>query len=321
MRVAIIGNPHYADLESLLERVEREADRLGIDLVFEPELANGSGRAITPLREIGSDIALVLTLGGDGTLLRAARVAGPRGIPVLGCNLGRLGFLTLVPQDELEAALGSVATGQYELDERLALHIEVWEKGSDRPRDETFYAVNDAVIHKSGFARLIGLSVHADTDVVGHYSADGIILATATGSTAYSLSAGGPIVAPGMDGIIATPISPHTLAVRPVVFPGDTRIAVELLSGDDDLQLTVDGQRGCPLSVGDRVEVVRSDHPVKLVRLPEHSFFDVLRRKLHWGDARWQAVAEANRREGDPGEDDPEDPDSADVDSVGDESC
>ncbi len=286
MRVAIVGNPHYPDLESLLERVEREAVDLGIDLVFEPELATKSDRASAPLSEMGTDVALMLTLGGDGTLLRAARVAGPRGIPVLGCNLGRLGFLALVPLEELEAALQTVASGKYELEERLALQIEVRAKGSDQPQDETFYAVNDAVIHKSGFARVISLRVHADSDVVGHYSADGIILATATGSTAYSLSAGGPIVAPTMNGIVATPISPHTLAVRPVVFPGDTRISVELLSGDDDLQLTVDGQRGCHLSVGDRVDVIRSEHPVKLVRLPDYSFFNVLRRKLFWGDVR-----------------------------------
>ena len=228
----------------------------------------------------------MLTLGGDGTLLRAARVAAPLGIPVLGCNLGRLGFLTLVPTDELEAAMSSVASGEYDLEERLTLRIEVRVNGSDAPESKSFHAINDAVIHKSGFARLISYRVLADDDVVGQYSADGIILATATGSTAYSLSAGGPIVSPTMEGIVATPISPHTLAVRPVVFPGDTRISVELLSGDHDLQLTVDGQRGCPLSVGDRVQVVRSRHPVRLVRLPDYSFFTVLRRKLRWGDVR-----------------------------------
>ena len=286
MRFAIIGNPESPDVEPLLERVERKAAELGIALVFEPGLATHPRREAVPLEEIGEDTALVLTLGGDGTLLRAARVAAPLGIPVLGCNLGRLGFLTLVPQDELEGAMSSVASGEYELEERLALRIEVHVNGSDGPREQRFHAINDAVIHKSGFARLISYRVRADDDVVGHYSADGIIVSTATGSTAYSLSAGGPIVAPTMEGIVATPISPHTLAVRPVVFPGDTRISVELLSGDHDLQLTVDGQRGGPLAVGDRVEVVRSRHPVRLVRLPDYSFFNVLRRKLRWGDVR-----------------------------------
>ena len=286
MRFAIIGNPESPHLEPLLARVERKAAELGISLVFEPSLATAGRRESAPLEEIGEDVALVLTLGGDGTLLRAARVAAPLGIPVLGCNLGRLGFLTLVPTDELEAAMSSVASGEYDVEERLTLRIEVRVDGSDAPESKSFHAINDAVIHKSGFARLISYRVLADDDVVGQYSADGIILATATGSTAYSLSAGGPIVSPTMEGIVATPISPHTLAVRPVVFPGDTRISVELLSGDHDLQLTVDGQRGCPLSVGDRVQVVRSRHPVRLVRLPDYSFFTVLRRKLHWGDVR-----------------------------------
>ncbi|WP_420634825.1 NAD(+)/NADH kinase [Candidatus Palauibacter sp.] len=286
MRFAIIGHPDHPDLEPLIDRVERRAAELDIALVFEPTLATRAGRESAPIDEIEAGVDLVLSLGGDGTLLRAARVAAPLGIPVLGCNLGRLGFLTMVPMDEIEAAMASVAKGEYTLEERLALRIEVRVSGSDSSADPSFYAVNDAVIHKSGFARLIGLRVLADDDEVGHYSADGIILATATGSTAYSLSAGGPIVSPTMGGIVATPISPHTLAVRPVVFSGDTRISVELLSGDHDLQLTVDGQRGCPLSVGDRVDVVRSRHPVRLVRLPDYSFFTVLRRKLRWGDVR-----------------------------------
>ena len=292
MRVAIIGNPQYPLLESLLTRVEKQAESLGIELSFEPELAREEVRRVMPLDKIEKDVDLVLTLGGDGTLLRAARVAGPLGIPVLGCNLGRLGFLTLVPQEELEVVLESVFRGDFELEERLALTVQVCGKGSSGPHGEAFYAINDVVVHKSGFARLIGLRLSADSDEVGHYSADGIILATATGSTAYSLSAGGPIVAPTVKGIVATPISPHTLAVRPVVFPGDALISVELLSGDDDLQLTVDGQRGCLLQVGDRVDIACAKHPVKLVRLSDYSFFTVLRRKLRWGDVRSHPVSE-----------------------------
>ncbi len=286
MTFFIIGNADHPELEPLLHRVERRADELGVSLVFERSLALKAGRDYASLGEIEGEVTLVLVLGGDGTLLRAARLAAPRGIPVLGCNLGRLGFLTMVSEDELEAAMSMVASGDYALERRIALRIRVVPHGPDGPDERSFYAINDAVIHKSGFARLIGLRVLADDDEVGHYSADGIILATATGSTAYSLSAGGPIVSPTMDGIVATPISPHTLAVRPVVFSGDTRISVKLLSGDHDLQLTVDGQPGCLLSVGDRVEVSRSRHAVGLVRLPCHSFFTVLRRKLRWGDVR-----------------------------------
>jgi len=285
MRVAVIGNPHYPGLDSIVDRLGGAAVANGIDLVFEPALARHGHE--TGETEALAAADLVLTLGGDGTLLRGARMAGPRGTPVLGCNLGRLGFLTLVARDELEAALVSVASGDYVLEERLSLRVRVRRSNSARDDGrEEYYGVNDAVLHKSGFARLITLRVWADDDEVGHYSADGIIVATATGSTAYSLSAGGPILVPTMDGIVATPISPHMLAVRPVVFPGTTRLTIELLSGLDDLALTVDGQTGCTLDVSDRVEIEKSDHPLKLIRLPGHPFFSVLRAKLHWGDVR-----------------------------------
>ncbi|MDX1393606.1 MAG: NAD(+)/NADH kinase [Gemmatimonadota bacterium] len=286
-RLGVIGNPHYHDLDGVIEDLERAAGGLGLELLFEEALGRGD-HPVVDLEE--DDVDLVLTLGGDGTLLRGARAAGRRGIPVVGCNLGRLGFLTLVAREELGDALEAVVNGEGAIEERVALDVRVVGDGhaaaADPARAESHYTVNDAVVHKSGFARLITLRLWADDEEVGHYSADGIILATATGSTAYSLSAGGPIVVPTMPAIIATPISPHTLAVRPVVFPASTRISVELLSDFDDLTLTVDGQSGQTLSVGDRVEVVQSDHPLRLLRLPGHPFFGVLRRKLRWGDVR-----------------------------------
>ncbi|MFV1987746.1 MAG: NAD(+)/NADH kinase [Gemmatimonadota bacterium] len=288
MRVAIIGNAHYHDLDGVLTQLEGIGERLGLDLFFEAELER-HGRAVADLAADTFDF--VLTLGGDGTLLRGARAAGPRGIPVLGCNLGRLGFLTLVALDELEETLAAVVRGEGEIEERVALDVRVVGDGTTESPTEfseaaSHYTVNDAVLHKSGYARLITLRLWADDEEVGHYSADGIIVATATGSTAYSLSAGGPIVVPTMEGIVATPISPHTLAVRPVVFPASTRITVELLTDSDDLALTVDGQGGTRLAFGDRVVIVRSVHPLRLLRLPGHPFFGVLRRKLRWGDVR-----------------------------------
>ena len=288
MRVAIIGNAYHHDLDEVLTHLEGIGERLGLDLFFEAELER-HGRAVADLDVDAFD--LVLTLGGDGTLLRGARAAGPRGIPVLGCNLGRLGFLTLVARDEMEEALEAVVRGDGKIEERVALDVRVVGDGTTNAPTNvaeatSHYTVNDAVLHKSGYARLITLRLWADDEEVGHYSADGIIVATATGSTAYSLSAGGPIVVPTMEGIVATPISPHTLAVRPVVFPASTRITVEPLTDSDDLALTIDGQGGTKLAVGDRVEIVRSVHPLKLLRLPGHPFFGVLRRKLRWGDVR-----------------------------------
>ena len=286
MRFAIAGNPHLPDLEGILDRVERKAAELGIPLVFEASLSANGRRESASLEEFDRDIDLVLTLGGDGTLLHTARVAAPRGIPVLGCNLGRLGFLARVSLDGIEAAMSNVANGDYEIEERLALRVESRVMGPGGPEPLSAYAINDAVIHKGRFERLVSFRVLADDQLVGQYSADGVIMATATGSTAYSLSAGGPIVSPSVDGIVVTPIAAHTLALRPAVFPGDTRLSVEPVSADTDLQLTVDGQQGCAIEAGACVRTARSRHPVRLVRLPGDSFFAALRKKLRWGDVR-----------------------------------
>lgn len=307
MRIGVMGNREYPELGRVLERLTRKAGELGVELVPEERveaMVPGDGAR---LGESWGAVDCLVTLGGDGTLLTGAREAGPRGIPVLGVNLGRLGFLTSAPLEELETALGRVVAGEYREEERLALDVRV-RPGEDRygPSSEgtapeggsgdgpveassvaRFYALNDAVVHKSGFARLITLRVWVDDEEVGQYSADGIVLATATGSTAYSLSAGGPVLVPSLDALVATPISPHTLAVRPVVVPADARltVAVQPRSGDETI-LTVDGQAGVGLNAGDRVEAVRSDHPVRLIQFPGQSFFSVLRRKLRWGDVR-----------------------------------
>lgn len=289
-RIGVVGNLHYPELEAVLDDVRAAADEHGVETLYEEALGGGGARG-GKLEEGWDGVQLLVTLGGDGTLLRGARIAGPRRVPVLGCNLGRLGFLTGMARDEIREGMGRLAAGEFEVEERLTLRVAVHAERPaasrvDEAAGEGYYTVNDAVIHKSGFARLITLRVWADDEEVGQYSADGIILATATGSTAYSLSAGGPIVVPTMDGIVATPISPHTLAVRSVVLPGSTRLSVELFSDHGDVVLTVDGQVGCQLRAGDRVEAVRSADPMRLVRLPGYRFFSVLRRKLHWGDVR-----------------------------------
>jgi NAD+ kinase len=152
--------------------------------------------------------------------------------------------------------------------------------------EQTFYALNDAVVHKGGFARLLAMRVWVDDEEVGQYSADGIVVATATGSTAYSLSAGGPILVPSLDALVATPICPHTMAIRPVVVPAGATIQVEILSRMDGILVTVDGQSGGRLGGGGKVTVRRSPHPVRLIRMPDQNFFSVLRQKLRWGDVR-----------------------------------
>ncbi len=293
MKIGVLGNPDYSGLSDVLDRLRAVAGEHGIDLCFHEELSfpEGSqalGDATWP------EIDCLLTLGGDGTLLRGARLAGPRGIPILGCNVGRLGFLTSAPLSELEDAIERLARGDYTEDERLALEVTVEREEAFEADVGPFYALNDAVIHKSGFARLVRLQVWADDEELGLYSADGIIISTATGSTAYSLSAGGPILVPGLDALVTTPICPHTLAVRPVVHPAEARITVEVAMGDGEVVLTVDGQIGSALRSGDRVIARRSAHPIRLVRFPGQTFFSVLRRKLRWGDVRpWEVGGES----------------------------
>ena len=284
MRIGVFGNPEYRRLPDVVGRLEERAGALGVELAFGPDTGSLAGDGARSLSESWDGLDVLLTLGGDGTLLQAARLAGPRGIPVVGCNLGRLGFLTAAPLEELESMLERLVAGDYREERRLALDITVRRADGEEGPDERFYALNDAVIHKTGFARLITLRVWVDDEEVGQYSADGIVLATATGSTAYSLSAGGPVLVPSLDAIVATPISPHTLAVRPVVIPSDSRVVVELRPRSQETILTVDGQAGVELAAGDRVKATPSEAPVRLVQFPDQSFFSVLRRKLRWGD-------------------------------------
>ena len=281
-RVGVVGHARYAELHAVLGRVLAFGERAGVELRFEAGLLpRGTGeRPLAP--EECAELDLLLVLGGDGTLLRGARMVAPYGVPVLGVNLGHLGFLTSASPEELETALSRTLAGEVVIDRRMTL--EVAAQGRDGELRGAALALNDAVLHKGGVARVIRLAVHVHGEEVGTYSADGIIFSTPTGSTAYSLSAGGPIVSPGVECIIATPISPHTLAVRPLVLPADETISVEVLSPTQELILTLDGQEGAALSPGDRVVVRRGERPVKLVRFPGQTFFSTLRRKLRWGD-------------------------------------
>ena len=296
MRLGVLGHTGHATLPDALRRLGNCAERLGAEVFLSEELGDLRDEGGTPLLEGGrldenlDKIDLLLTLGGDGTLLRGARIAGPRDTPLLGVNLGHLGFITAAPFDALEAALDRWSAGDFVEEKRLALDIAILRvggapaEGSDEARRA--YALNDAAIHKGGFARLIRMRVWVDREEVGQYSADGIVISTATGSTGYSLSAGGPILVPSLDALVATPICPHTLAIRPVVVPADVPITVEIASDTDGVLLTVDGQPGGDLGLGDRVRVARSPHPTRLVRFPESNFFHVLRQKLRWGDVR-----------------------------------
>jgi NAD+ kinase len=278
----VVGHPRYAIFEAALARLAAQAGREGADLYFEEALLPLVPGAAALASEMCGDLDLLITLGGDGTLLRGARLVAPHGVPVMGINLGHLGFLTAAAPSELEDALSAWCRGDTALDERMALHVAAQSENGDGRGH--YLALNDAVLHKGGAARVIRLAVSSSGEDVGTYSADGIILSTPTGSTAYSLSAGGPIVVPTVDCIIATPICPHTLGLRPLVLPADQVVTLEVLTPSEELILTIDGQEHERLTPGQKVVIRRAELPVRLVRLPGQSFFSTLRRKLRWGD-------------------------------------
>jgi NAD+ kinase len=258
-----------------------------VDVVYDTdtgELARGGTQRVVTRDELPSLVDMVLVLGGDGTLLSmAGRIArAGRDIPILGVNFGSLGFLTEIRIDELYATLESVLTGKAQFDRRLMLHAEAHRQGE--PVDARV-VLNDIVITRASVSRIIDLSVSVNNSFVTRVKADGLIIASPTGSTAYNLAAGGPIVHPVVDALVLTPIAPHTLTNRPVVIPASMAVEVRPhVHGADEVFVTFDGQSGYPLQNGDLVRVRRSSHALRIVRAPARSYFEVLREKLKWGE-------------------------------------
>jgi NAD+ kinase len=225
-------------------------------------------------------VDLVVVLGGDGTLLSVARHLGGRHVPILGVNLGALGFLTEVSTDEMIQTLDLCIEGRASVQNRMTLDATLHREGSVLA---TYSCLNDVVVNKSAMARIIEVRIEVGGDWLTDMRADGLILATPTGSTAYNLSAGGPILAPGVDGIVLAPLCPHTLTMRPIVLDGKDSVDITLLRGSEEVFLTADGQTGCPVRIGDCVRVQRSPHEVPLVSSPHRGYFALLREKLGWG--------------------------------------
>jgi NAD+ kinase len=279
IRLGVAGHLGYDGLSDVLATLRRLAPRLGLTISYEESLMAVAGDGAPPI--VPGEVDAMLTLGGDGTLLRAARIVEHHPVPILGINLGRLGFLTCCPAEVLEDALSRLATGAYLVELRMTLDARVNDvHGAER---SAWRALNDVVLHKGGFARIVTMWVQANGETVAHYSADGIVLSTPTGSTAYNLSAGGPVVFPTLEVLLVTPVSPHTLALRPLVLPPTSEITVRVEDGPDELLVTVDGQVGTTFAKGETLIVRRSPHPVPIVRFPESSFFATMREKLHWG--------------------------------------
>jgi NAD+ kinase len=231
------------------------------------------------LYEATGEYDLIIVLGGDGTLLAVAR-AQQGDAPILGVNMGSLGFLTEISRAELYPSLGEILAGRFDTDRRSLLDVELQRRGGDTV---AYRALNDVVVAKSALARMIDLRIEVDEQLVARYRSDGLILSTPTGSTAYNLSAGGPIAYPLLPIVLVTPICPHTLTHRPLVVPDSSLILVTLETQSEEVFVTVDGQEGMPIENGDKVSVRSSDKAVRLVRISGRSFYDGLRSKLRWG--------------------------------------
>ncbi len=280
-RIGIIANiekPGTKEvLTSLVEWLEAKRAKFALEEGLVPLV--GRKELAYPREEVPTHSDMIIALGGDGTLLAAARAVGNRGTPILGVNLGRLGFLTELKPKEIFPTLERIWQGNYSLEERMVLRVVI----SSKPGAPIFYALNDLVIDKGSFSRVIQLETFLNGESLSTFSADGLIISTPTGSTAYSLSAGGPIINPRMEAIIITPICPHSLSVRPMVISQEETFEVAVYSDHNSAMLTIDGQVGYELSSGDRVRIVKGDYKVTLVHSTDQSFYQVLREKLKWG--------------------------------------
>lgn len=276
---AIVSKPAKPELAEIVPEALRWLTAHGYRVYIDQQTAAyQTNEFVVPRAEIaGYKPEFVLVLGGDGTLLSAARAIGAAEIPMLAVNLGSLGFLTEVHLDEMYLTLTAAMEGRCPVESRLVLDCRLFR---NRHEIAHYHALNDAVI-KSTVARLIGFELCIDGEHVVEYQADGVILATPTGSTAYSLAAGGPVLIPSVEAILLTPICPHSLTHRPLVVGADACISVRLDSGADGV-LSVDGQVGMPVVQGDRIECRKADYRVKLLRI-RRPFFDVLRSRLKWG--------------------------------------
>ena len=278
----ILSKPGIEHASALVPALVDWLSRHGVGARYDDETALYLGRSDgLPRERVPDGAQLIIVLGGDGTLLSAARAIRGRDIPIFAVNLGRLGFLTAFAIDEIYPELERALRGEQRVATRRMLSCEVVRKGSVVA---SYEALNDVVITKSSIARMIDLETRVDDHYVCTYKADGLIVATPTGSTAYSLSAGGPIIFPSVGALCITPICPHMLTNRPVIVPDTSVIQIVSQAEDGDAYLTIDGQVGQPLEQEDRILCRSSSHSIHLIRPPKMLFFDVLREKLKWGE-------------------------------------
>jgi NAD+ kinase len=282
--VGIISRPRREDVARVVPPLVNWLQAHGAEVVCDSETSDCIDPVAAQTRkreDLPSCTDLLIVLGGDGTLLSAARLAAERGVPILAVNLGGLGFLTTVSQDEIYSILEELFSGKHRVSERVMLDAEIIRAGTVFRRQ---IALNDAVLNKAALARIMDLELRVDGEYVTTYKSDGLILSTPTGSTAYSLAAGGPIVYPTVEAFVVSPICPHTLTNRPIVIPDSATIEIDFKAGDDAVFLTLDGQIGIELVRGDHIRVRKAENKLMLVRPSKKTYYQILRNKLKWGE-------------------------------------
>lgn len=286
-RIGIVLKPNQPDALRTVCELVTWLDKRGIALVGTPEIERDRIQAETgcaveqvPGEELAANVDLILVLGGDGTMIATARMLGDREVPVLGVNFGGLGYLAEFRIEELYQALESILSGNFRVDKRVMLDAELRRGGELITRNRV---LNDVVINKSALARIIEIEVYLNQYFVNSFRADGLIISTPTGSTAYNLSAGGPVIFPSMNAVVITPICPFTLSNRPIVVPDNATIELLLKTDQEEVTLTLDGQVGFSLNVEDRAVIRKSRVTFNLVQPSNRNYFDVLRDKLRWG--------------------------------------
>ncbi len=278
--VGIIGHPTKPGVRAAAAQVAKWCATRGLTLIADEPVADlmPDGVPAVPPDELVAGADLLFAFGGDGTLLSVARrvASADRETPIIGVNMGSLGFLTQIAENEFSEILENLDPADLPVSERMMLSVRI--EGGDDVR----LALNDVVIAKGADSRMLSFEASVNGELVTRYAADGLILATPTGSTAHSISAGGPVVAPRVEAIIATPICPHTLSMRPLVIPPSSKVDVDMVSCDEDTAVTADGSRAFGVKPGDRVVVERSEHRARLVDVAERSYYEILRIKMRW---------------------------------------
>ena len=281
--IGIFAKKSHPDVKVIISRIIAFLQSRDINVLIEKEFAPDSGEIIIIEKEnIPQESDLIIVFGGDGTLLSVARLDNVTDIPILAVNLGGLGFLTEIRVEEIEDVLAKVLDSDYDIEKRMMFDVQLKRSGDGKV--EKFAALNDIVVNKGALARMIDLDTYVNEMFLNSYRVDGLIISTPTGSTGYSLSAGGPIIYPTLKLVAIIPICPHTLTNRPIILDGEKEIMVTLRFGDDDVYLTMDGQVGVVINIGDQVRVCKSEKNITLIKSPFRNYFEVLKEKLKWGE-------------------------------------